>query len=1038
MVRKFVHLHAHSTYSILDSWGQPADIVRRLEETGGEAHALTDHDSTSGHWKFRTEMESAGLKPLYGIEIRVVDTFEQKEQKDEEGARFYPYHLGLIAASEAGYKNLMELTTLAWSQGMGGRGKYMPVITWDQLRERQDGLIGTSGCLSGKLSRAILGQIPDKWQKVKEEIESCFKPDHFFVEWQNIDLDACRMVAEVLAKEPNAVVTHDVHFPDIEHREAQNIMVAIRRWKKITGADGQGPMRPECYLASAFEVVKIHNRINRGSTSRNQLMRAMDNTLLATDLVNVQLPQIEMVRYPIAAGTAVPVFREKVRQGWNKRGLNKLPPDQKQVYRDRLLYEFDMIVQRDFVDYFLIISDICQFCIDNDILKGPARGSSAGSLIAWLLAITEINPLEHGLIFERFIDVNRKDLPDIDMDFQDDRREEIHEYLKIKYGEDKVGYIGTFTTFKAKNSLDDVARVYELPHWVPAKIKPYIPERSHGDVRSNMTLADSIDSFDEVRDVVRQFPEIRKAILLEGQFRGMGVHPAGFVVSTTPLSEVVPIYEQASKGRVVGLDMYDAAAAGLLKIDLLGLSTMTQIARARDAIRQFHDRDVDFYNLDLDDPETMRGFTEADVLGIFQFAGKATKNTLRQIRPTKFSELADINTLSRPGAMLAGTSDAYIRVHNKKQKPESIHPIIDRLTTETHSLVLYQEQVLAIMREFGGLTWAQASEIRKDISKRVGMEKLQRFKDDFVAGAGRQGIDEKVAMDVWLKTSTFGAYGFNKSHSVAYSVIAYWQMFVKRHYPQEFYYAALATEHDVELRNLFVMEAKRKGVPFLPIDPNRSAKTFALERDGIRYGLTQIKGVGDKTADLIIESRPIANRDDLLKIRGVGAKTADLFASAFKKGDDLFGLREQAASIARVRDTSKSLGIVQLRRVAETEPVETEREHQIAGHIISRNYRQEQKLSVQAKSADQVGAKSDTVIVYIRDESGESFPIVVPGWLANQKTKEIWEGQKLDVYIIRGRLPSHGKFFLANGLANVNWQEERQNETVAAQLQLPC
>jgi DNA polymerase III alpha subunit len=551
-----------------------------------------------------------------------------------------------------------------------------------------------------------------------------------------------------------------------------------------------------------------------------------------------------------------------------------------------------------------------------------------------------------------------------------------------------------------------------------------------------MTLADSMDAFDEVKQIATAFPDIKKAMLLEGQFRGMGVHPAGFVVASTPLDDVVPIYEQPEKGRVVGLDMYDAADAGLLKIDLLGLSTMTQIARARDAVRQFHDVDIPFYSLPLDDKETMRGFAEADVLGIFQFGGKATKNTLRQIKPTKFSELADINTLSRPGAMLAGTSDQYVAIHNGRAKPESIHPIVDGLTQTTHNLVLYQEQVLAIMREFGGLTWAQASEIRKDISKRVGMEKLQRFREDFVNGAAKQGIDEKTAIDVWMKTSTFGAYGFNLSHSVSYSIIAYWQMYVKRHYPKEFYYAALATENDVDLRNLFILEARRKGVDFLPVDPNLSGKNFTLETGGIRYGLTQIKGIGDKTAELIIEARPITSREDLTAIRGIGEKTADMFESALAKKDDLFDLREEAESIRKVREDVGAIGVAKLRAVAE-DYIDTSAEYMVAGHIISRNYRQEQKLATQAKSPDKVGAKSDTVIIYIRDESGESFPCVIPGSLANRKTREIWEGGKHDVYALRGRLPNHGKFFLVNGLANTNWQEEKRIEATATQLSIP-
>lgn len=1018
----FVHLHAHSTYSILDAWGQPEQIVERVVEAGLTAHTLTDHDSTSGHWKFQKEATKAGIKPIYGIEIRVMDDLSQREWKDSEGRRFYPYHLGLIAETQEGYANLMRLTTLAWKQGIGGRGKYMPAVTWDDIKRHRTGLIGTSGCLSGKLSRSILGQIEDEPRDVMEMMEDCFDPDCFFLEWQNIDMDAVGIVADKLSRFANSVVTHDVHFTTPEMREAQNIMAALMRWKKVVGPDGQGPMHEHCYLASAEEVVAIATSNNVVSESR--LLRSMTNTTWIGERCSVNLPQIEMVRFPYD-GDKIELFKEMTNEGWRKRGLDRLDRATKKTYLDRARYEFDIIVQKDYVDYFLMIADICKFCVSEGIMKGPARGSSAGSLLAWLLEITEVDPIKHDLIFERFIDLNRADLPDIDLDFPAHERESIHDYLKDKYGEDKVAFVGTFTSFKAKNALDDVARVHEVPYWVPNKIKPYIPDRAHGDVRSDMTLIDSIEAFPEVRQIINQFPVMEKATLLEGQYKAMGVHPAGVVVSSAPVEEVAPIYEIPGKGRVIGLDGWDIESVGLVKIDVLGIDGMTLIQNARDAIRDNHGIDVDFYGLPLDDEVVMEGFAQADVLGIFQFSGKATKNTLRQVKPTKFDELVDINTLSRPGAMLAGTTDKYVSIVQGRTQPESIHPIVDEITADTHNLVLYQEQVLKIMREFGGLSWAEAGEIRKFLSKRMGMEILEKFRDQFVEGAARQGIDEETAVAVWMSTSTFGAYGFNRSHSLSYSMLAYWQMYVKKYYPLEFYYAALANENDADKRNLFIAEARRRGVKFLPVDPNRSSKTFALEPGGIRYGLTQVKGIGDKTADLIIAARPIETPEQLLAIKGIGQKTLELFDSAKDAGSDLFGLKQQAARLQDIRRATGAWSITELLDEAEKPDLEAER--LVAGHVISRNYRQEEKLATQAKSSARVGAKSDTVILYIRDEIGESFPVVVPGWLGRRKTREIWEGHPDDVYLIRGKLPDHGKFYLANGIANTDMQEGSSN-----------
>ncbi len=1023
----FVHLHAHSTYSILDAWGQPEQIVERVVEAGLTAHTLTDHDSTSSHWKFQKEALKADIKPIFGIEIRVMDDLSQREWKDEDGRRFYPYHLGLIARNQDGYRNLMQLTTLAWQQGIGGRGKYMPAVTWDDIREHQAGLVGTSGCLSGKLSRAILDQIPDDPHDVLRQMEDCFEPNALWLEWQNLDMDAVKIVADWVAPWPNAVVTHDVHFTTPDKREAQNIMAALMRWKKVIGPDGQGPMHEHCYLTSAEDVVAIAKA--NGVVSQKDLRRAMANTVRVADRCNVTLPKIELVRYPYD-GDKKQLFKDMVNEGWHKRGLDKLDSKKKKVYLERARYEYGIVETKDYIDYFLMIADICKFCIREGIMKGPARGSSAGSLLAWLLEITEVDPVEHGLLFERFIDLNRADLPDVDLDFPADKRVRIHDYLKEKYGEDRVAYVGTFTSFKAKNALDDVARVHEIPYWVPNKIKPYIPDRAHGDVRSDMSLVDAIEAFPEVQEVMNQFPDMYKATVLEGQYKAMGVHPAGVVVSSAPMEEVAPIYEVPGKGRVIGLDGWDVESVGLVKIDILGIDGMTLIQNAKDAVLANHGVDIDFYNMPLDDAKTMRGFTEVDVLGIFQFSGKATKNTLRQIKPTKFAELVDINTLSRPGAMLAGTNDAYVQAHSGRKwrgygshKAAKIHPILDDITKDTYNLVLYQEQVLAIMRRIGGLSWAEAGEVRKFLSKRMGMEILQQFRDQFVEGAAKQGIDEEMATDIWMQTSTFGAYGFNKSHSLSYSMLAYWQMYVKRYYPLEFYYAALANENEADKRDLFIGEAKRKGVEFLPVDVNKSAKTFALEAGGIRYGLTQISGVGDKTADLIMEARPFTDWKALAAVKNVGPKTIEVFKEARDAGDDLFGLIDQEAELNQVRIRTSAWSITKLLEVAE-DP-DTQEEIMFAGHVISRNYRQQEKLATQM--AGKTGTKTDTVILYVRDEMGESFPVVVPGWLGKRKTREIWEGKGKDIYLIRGKLPDHGKFFLANGIANTAMQEGNQN-----------
>lgn len=605
---------------------------------------------------------------------------------------------------------------------------------------------------------------------------------------------------------------------------------------------------------------------------------------------------------------AVALLRKWLNFGWQfriKRSKNSNMVKNRVEYIKRVEAELDVIVSKGFVDYFLVTSDIVRWAKDHKIAVGPARGSAAASVVCYLLRITEVDPVKHPhMLFERFIDPTREEAPDIDLDFDDEQRYRVFQYAASKYGAANTGNLANFTRYRGRNSLDDVARAYKIPKWDIDPIKGLIIERSGGDSRISDSLEDTFATFPVAQAVLDKHPKLANAVRLEGNYRGMGVHAAGLVISNEPINDYCATYTRQVAGReasVVAYDKKDAAYIGMLKQDILGLSTMGMIGHALQMI----DMDLeDLYRVPLTDRKTLEAFKRNDVVGIFQFEGRATRLVCRDVAPDYFQHLADINALSRPGPLFSGMAAAYVEVKHGRRNAESYHPIVDANTDYTYGQIIYQEQVLRIIRELGGFPMTRVHAIRQIISQKLGEAQFESMYAEFEENACSQhGCTKTQARRIWRFMATSATYSFNIAHCISYSMLAFWQMWLKQHHPQAFYAAQLRKTPDgsdakaEQKRRRLLKDADRHGIPLMPMDIDTCETSWSrTESGGIQAGLMQIPNIGAKTADNIIDwmNEKVTNHEpldwmDVIEVKGIGAKTRDHIIS-FTLDPDPFNL----------------------------------------------------------------------------------------------------------------------------------------------------
>lgn len=885
-MEQFFNAHHHATHSYLDGFRPVEEHVKVVADLGQPGMALTDHGNVSGHVKLEKACLEAGIKPVFGCEL-YCDTADPRGQLKN--------HLTVVAENAEGFQNLNRLVSASWRNF-----RFKPTVTSAMLQEFNAGLVVMSGCMGGLLADKMIGGKLNPERSTAdlaagERVATWFAetfPDRYYLEvMPHPQLKRQRMYNSALAELGRRmglpiVATLDCHYPKITDKSMYPVLHAIGRGGKSNTVEAQSQSWEYDIDLSPRPEAKVYDDLLITGLNARQANEAMDSSMEIFKRCNVTIPKFEDLKFP-GDKPSDEMLWDWVRRGWKYRGFGSLPDKEYNRAVDITKYEMGLIIPKGFADYFLVVAELVQWAKDNNIAVGPARGSAAASLVCFQTRITEVNPMHHPtLLFERFIDANRHDLPDIDLDFDDEERWRIRQHLVDMYGEAQVGNIATVTNYKGKNSLDDIARVYRIPLPAVSTVKEMIIERSSGDLRGNATIEDSVAMFPKVASIMKQYPNLRKAQRLEGCLKTSSIHAAGLVVANGPLTQGVAVYtREDAKSKIVrnvlSIDKYDADHINALKIDALGLLTMNVIARC---LRMVGMTLEELYRLPTDDEAVFEAFRRNEVVGIFQFDGRAMRSVNREVKPDNFEEICDINALSRPGPLHSGAASEYIQVKHGRKPAEHLHPVVDDITKWTNYQIVYQEQILQVVRRLGNFTWEQAAQIRKLISKKQGEQAFNRMRELFMDGCKQNGVKEASAGKIWKQLVTAGAYAFNSAHCVSYGKLAYWTMWLKVRYPLEFYCAALQKYECKPGEKGFdlLKEAAAKGIVILPPDPVRSQMSWSVHKSGLLAGLVQISGIGEKTATDMIAWRELVGIDDLkdgagwpayAAVKGIGPAT---------------------------------------------------------------------------------------------------------------------------------------------------------------------
>ncbi len=844
---KFAHLHVHTEYSLLDGSIKIKDIMDRTKELGMDSIAITDHGSMFGVIQFYKEAKKKGIKPILGSEVYVaIDKYTDREPKDKR-----QYHLILLAETNEGYQNLMKIVSEAYVNGF----YYRPRVDHEILRKYSKGIIALSACLGGEVSQHILNNNIAKAEEIALEYRDIFGKDNYFLELQDYGLEEQRMVNKELIKisEKNniaLVATNDVHYLRKEDSVVHDILLCIQTGKTVDDTDRMKFPTNEFYLKSPEEMQSIFS----------DNLEALENTARIADRCNVEIDfdTLHLPEFEVPEGYTNKEYLKKL----TMEGLNERYPLITKEIQDRFEYEFNTIVDMDYVDYFLIVWDFIKFAKDSDIIVGPGRGSAAGSIISYGLGIIDIDPLEFGLLFERFLNPERVSLPDIDIDFCYERREEVIEYVVEKYGSDRVAQIATFGTMAARGAIRDVGRAINMPYGQVDFTAKQIPMDIGMTIKKalevNKTLKNSYDDDVEIKKLI----DFAKAV--EGLPRHTSTHAAGVVISKDPVTSYVPLLRNGD-AITTQFNMNELEELGLLKMDFLGLRTLTVIRDAVDLIESNHGVKVDFDEINYEDPLVLEMFARAETLGIFQFESPGMRSFLKELKPNVFENLIAANSLYRPGPM--NQIPTFVERKHDPRKIEYVHPKLEHILDVTYGCIVYQEQVMQIVRDIGGYSLGRADLVRRAMGKKdmhVMEEERQNFiygevdenNEVLIAGAIRNGVDEKSASKIYDLMIDFANYAFNKSHSAAYAVVAYRTAWLKYYYPVEFMAALISSiMGKTSSVSLYIQECKRLGIEILSPDVNESYNKFTVSDGKIRFGLSAVKNVGENFTNAVVNAR---------------------------------------------------------------------------------------------------------------------------------------------------------------------------------------
>jgi len=864
----FVHLHVHTEYSLLDGAIRIKDLFDKASALNMEAVAITDHGNIFGAVQFFSLAQKSGIKPVLGCEVYVAPGNRRERGPSPDGSP-NAFHLVLLAMNEEGYRNLCRLVTLGHLEGF----YYHPRVDMELLRELNGGLIAMSACMKGCVPHLIrTGRMEDATQRA-QEFATIFDQDRFYLEVQaNLMPEQTEInnALKDLSHELSLplVATNDCHYLNREDWEAHDILLCIQTGKSLDDPKRMKLSTREFFLKSRAEMESALRGDGFGE--------ALDNTVDIARRCQFEM-EFGQYKYPVfhvpEKTSLNEMLVQEAKKGLKAR-LNKketdegtLPSELKKEYLERLSFELETINQMGFAGYFLIVSDFIEYARRADIPVGPGRGSAAGSLVAYCLNITNIDPIKYGLLFERFLNPQRISMPDIDIDFCMNGRDEVIQYVAEKYGRDNVGQIITFGTMKAKGAIRDVGRTLSIPYGDVDKIAKLIPEGPGVSLEKAIAEEPELKKLEEGEADKRKLMKIARS--LEGLSRHASTHASGVVISDRPLVEYLPLFKGSNDEIMTQFTMDQIEKLGLIKFDFLGLKTLTVIKHTLRLIEETTGDRIDIDQIPLDDEPSYRLCGEGRTTGVFQLESAGMKELLRRIRPGIFEDLVALVALYRPGPLGSNMVDDFIQGKHGNGKIKYFLPALEPILRETYGVILYQEQVMKIAQVLANYSLAEADELRKAIGKK-NQEVMAKHQARFTKGATENGVPKKMAEKLFMLIDKFGGYGFNKSHSAAYAMIAYQTAFLKSHYPLQFMAALLTQDmgnQDKTIKN--IAECREMAIPILPPDLNESQSDFTVVEGSIRFGLAAIKNVGLKAVESIIEERnengPFKDLSDVCK-----------------------------------------------------------------------------------------------------------------------------------------------------------------------------
>lgn len=829
----FVHLHNHTAYSLLDGAIRIDDLIKKTKEFDMPAVSITDHGVLYAMIDFYKKAKKENIKPIIGCELYLSSgsRFDKKRKN---------YHLLLLAENKKGYHNLIQLVSKAWLEGF----YYKPRVDKDLLAEYSEGIICLSACIQGEIPQLILDGNYDLAKKAVSDYQAIFGKENFFLELQDHHLSREKEAAQGLiriSREENipAVVTNDTHYLNKKDAELHDILLALQTGTTISDENRMTFQGKEYYLKSPSEMKKLFPDFN---SAYNNTIKIAERIDLELDFNHFYLPD-----YPDLDQEESP---EKLLKKLCLTGLKEKKMADNQEALERLKYELNIIAEMGYAAYFLIVYDFVEYAEKNNIMVGPGRGSAAGSLVAYLLKITKVNPLKYGLLFERFLNPERVTMPDIDIDF-DENRDQIIDYVKERYGEERVAQIGTFGTMAGRAAVRDIGRALGISYGKVDKVAKMISSRAG--------IEESMSNSKKLRNLYSEDKQIKELIDyakgVEGFPRHISTHAAGVIIGAEPLAQIVPLQKQ-DNSVITQLPMGDLELLGLLKMDFLGLRNLTVIKNTLELIKKRKGKEIDINSIPLDDKDVYKFLSTGKTAGVFQMESYLFQSLNKKLKPEKFNDLIAMLALGRPGPLGSNIVDDFIDIRHGKKEAEYLHPKLKPILEETFGMILYQEQVMEIASSLGGYTMGEADILRRGMGKKK-IELVASEREKFVEGAVDNNIDRQTADEIFDQMEYFAGYGFNKSHSTAYAFLAYQTAYLKYHYSAEFMAALFSSvmgNHD-KIAD-YIKACREINIKILPPDINKSSHDFIAESDKkIRYGLKAIKNIGSNTIYAIQQTR---------------------------------------------------------------------------------------------------------------------------------------------------------------------------------------